>query len=461
MRLDRLARGVAGAEVSGDRSTEVDSVAHDLRDVRPGALFCCVSGSRVDGHDLAAQAMSKGASALVVERRVSVDAPQLRVTDTRRAMGPIAAEVYGHPSRRLKICGVTGTNGKTTTVALLSSIFEAAGLATLTIGSLSAHEPGRPPNTPEAPELQSMLAEAVEAGTQAVAMEVSSIGIAQHRVDGTRFSVGVFTNLTQDHLEFHGDMESYYAAKRSLFTEERIGAAVVNRDDEYGARLLAELEGSPFPVVAYSVHDQPIPVQLPGLYNQSNAQAALAAALVMGVDRDLAVDALAAVERVPGRMERVANDRGLIALVDYAHTPDALANSLQAARGLAGDNRVIVVFGCGGDRDRAKRPLMGAVATDLADHALLTSDNPRSEDAVVIIDEVLKGATGTNIAVEPDRRAAIRAAVQVAAPGDVVVVAGKGHETGQEVGDQVIPFDDREELALAMRADDSRVESSR
>ena len=451
MRLDRLARQVPGAEVSGDASTEIGSIAHDLRDVREGTLFCCVPGSRVDGHDLGPDAVKQGAAALAVQRPLDVDVAQLSVPDTRAAMGLLAAELYDHPSRRMKVCGVTGTNGKTTTVALLAAIFEAAGLPALTIGSLSPQQPGRPPNTPEAPELQAMLAAAANAGTAAVAMEVSSIGIAQHRVDGTRFAVGVFTNLTQDHLEFHGDMESYYAAKRELFTEERIGAAVVNRDDPYGARLLTELEGSPFPVIAYSVEDRAIPIQLPGVYNQSNAQAALAAALLLGIERDLAVDALAAVERVPGRMERVDAGQPFSALVDYAHTPDALANSLAAARDLAGEARVIVVFGCGGDRDHAKRPLMGEVATRLADHAVLTSDNPRSEDPEQILAEVREGADPTNLQVDADRREAIRAAVRLAGPGDVVLVAGKGHETGQEIGGQIIPFDDRDELAQAIR----------
>ena len=451
MRLDRLARRVPGAELSGDASTEITSVAHDLRDVVAGTLFCCVRGSRVDGHDLAADAVKKGASAIVVQRPIEAAVPQLSVPDTRAAMGPLAAELYDHPSRRLKVCGVTGTNGKTTTVALLASIFDAAGLPSLTIGSLSPHEPGRPPNTPEAPELQAMLASAANAGAAAVAMEVSSIGIAQHRIDGTEFAVGVFTNLTQDHLEFHGDMESYYAAKCELFTEDRIAAAVVNRDDPYGARLLSELEGSSFPVMAYSVEDRAIPIQLPGRYNQSNAQAALAAALLLGIDRDLAVDALAAVERVPGRMDRVDAGQPFSALVDYAHTPDALANSLAAARELAGGGRVIVVFGCGGDRDHAKRPLMGEVATRLADRAVLTSDNPRSENPEAILAEVRTGADPEKLDVDPDRREAIRAAVRLARPGDVVLVAGKGHETGQEIGDQVIPFDDCEELVQAIR----------
>ena len=452
MRLDRLARRIAGAEVSGDGSIEVASIVHDLRDVVPGALFCCVRGSRVDGHDLAAEAVSNGAVALVAERSLPVAAPLILVPDTRSAMGPLAAEIHGHPSRQLRICGVTGTNGKTTTVALLGAIFEAAGMPTLTIGTLSPREPGRPPNTPEAPELQAMLAASVASGTSAVAMEVSSIGLAQHRVDGTWFSVAVFTNLTQDHLEFHGDMESYFAAKRSLFTEERIGAAVVNRDDPYGLRLLSELEGAPFPLIAYSVEDQPIPIQLPGVYNQSNAQAALAAAVSLGVDRDLAIDALAAVDRIPGRMDRVDAGQEFTALVDYAHTPDALANSLQAAREIAGSNRVILVFGCGGDRDKAKRPVMGQVATELADHVVLTSDNPRSEDPDAIIREVRVGAEESRLEVLTDRRLAISAAVDRARAGDVVLLAGKGHEAGQEIRGRVVPFDDREELRSAIAA---------
>ena len=452
MRLDRLARQVAGAEVLGDGSIEVDSVAHDLRDIGRATLFCCVKGSRFDGHDLAGDALARGAVALLVERSLGAEAPQLQVRDTRAAMGPLAAEVYGHPSRELRVCGVTGTNGKTTTVALLSSVLEAAGLPTVTIGTLSAHQPGRPPNTPEAPELQAMLRTAVESGTKAVAMEVSSIGLAQHRVDATWFSVAVFTNLTQDHLEFHGDMESYFAAKRSLFAGDRVGAAVVNRDDPYGARLLAELKGSPFPVIAYSVQDPAIPIQLPGTYNQSNAQAALAAAVALGVDRELAVDALAGVQRIPGRMDRVDEAQEFVALVDYAHTPDALAHSLGAARDLAADHRVIVVFGCGGDRDKAKRPLMGQVATELADRAILTSDNPRSEDPQAIITDVLSGAASGKLDVYPDRRDAIRAAVEMADAGDVVLIAGKGHETGQEVAGRVVPFDDREELAAAISA---------
>lgn len=461
MRLDRLARCIPGAEVSGDGFTEVDTAAHDLRDLRDRALFCCVKGSRVDGHDLADEAVARGAVALLVEHRVTAPVPQIEVASTRAAMGPMSAEIHGHPSRRLRICGVTGTNGKTTTVALLGSVLEAAGLPTLTIGSLSPHAPGRPPNTPEATELQSMLADAVTAGTAAVAMEVSSIGLAQHRVDGTWFSAAIFTNLTQDHLEFHGDMESYFSAKRSLFVEDRIGAAIVNRDDPYGVRLLSELEGSPFPVIAYSVQDPAVPIQLPGRYNQSNAQAALAAATFLGIDRDLTLDALAAVERIPGRMDRVDEGQEFTALVDYAHTPDALANSLQAARELAGDNRVILVFGCGGDRDHAKRPLMGRVATELADHSVLTSDNPRSEDPLAIIREVQVGADAARLEVHPDRRAAIRAAVDAAAPGDVVLVAGKGHETGQEIENRVVPFDDREELRAAItQAHDLRQDPS-
>lgn len=459
MRLDRLARQIVGAEVIGEASADVTAVVHDLRDVFPGALFCCVRGSRVDGHELAAEAVSRGAAALVVERPVGADVAQIRVANTRAAMGPLAAELAGHPSRHLKVCGVTGTNGKTTTVALLEPILEAAGVSTMTIGSLTPHQPGRPPNTPEAPELQATLAAALEAGTSAVAMEVSSIGIAQHRVDGTWFSVGVFTNLTQDHLEFHGDMESYFAAKRSLFTEDRVGAAVVNLDDPYGRRLLDELKGSSFPVHTYSIEDGPVPLQLPGEHNQSNARAALTAAQILGVDRATALEALAHVERVPGRMEKIELGQPFIALVDYAHTPDALARSLEAVRQLAGDAKVTVVFGCGGDRDHAKRPIMGDVATSLADRAVLTSDNPRSEEPMRIIDDVRKGANADLLLVEVDRRKAIREAVALASPGDVVLVAGKGHESGQEIAGEVIPFDDRQELASAI-ADRQRSEQT-
>jgi UDP-N-acetylmuramoyl-L-alanyl-D-glutamate--2,6-diaminopimelate ligase len=450
VRLDRLADALDGPRLLGDRTTEVTSVVHDLADVRAGSLFCCVPGSRVDGHDLAPEALSRGAAALVVEHELPDKAPQLVVRSTRAAMGPVAAELHGHPSRRLLVCGVTGTNGKTTTVAFLTAMLEAGGLPTLTIGSLSPRQPGRPPNTPEAPELQAQLAAAVDAGKQAVAMEVSSIGLEQHRLDGTWFSVGVFTNLTQDHLEFHGDMESYYRAKRSLFTAERIGAAAVNRDDEWGRRLLGELEGAPFPVTTFSVESEELPVSLAGVHNQSNAQAALAAALAVGVDRNAALAGLATVETVPGRMETVHAGQEFAALVDYAHTPDALERALQAARELAGGNKVLVVFGCGGDRDHGKRPLMGRIATDLADVAVLTSDNPRSEDPMVIIDEVRAGA-GRGLVVEPDRAKAIRVAVEHAKPGDVVVVTGKGHETGQEAGGVTVPFDDREELAAAIR----------
>ncbi len=450
MRLDRLASQVPGSRLAGNGSAEVTSVVHSLDDVRDGSLFCCIPGSRVDGHDLAAKAVTAGAVALVVEREVeSASAEQLVVSSSRAAMGPLAAELEGHPSRLLRVCGVTGTNGKTTTVAFLSAMLEAGGFPTMTIGSLSPQAPGRPPNTPEAPELQAMLAGALRENRTAVAMEVSSIGLAQHRVDATWFSVGVFTNLTQDHLEFHGDMESYFLAKAELFRSDRIGAAVINRDDEAGRRLLEMLSTSSFPVTSFSVSDGFLPVRLAGRHNQSNAHAALAAAMVVGVDRKVAVEALRSIETVPGRMQRVDAGQTFTALVDYAHTPDALDRALEAAREVAGDGRVIVVFGCGGDRDPAKRPLMGSIAAQLADLAVLTSDNPRSEDPQTIIDEVRAG--NETLVVEPDRAAAIRLAVEHAEAGDVLLVAGKGHETGQEIAGEIHPFDDLAELDRAIR----------
>lgn len=457
MRLDRLASAVPGSRLIGtgsadgslSGSADVSAVVHAVADVRPGALFCCIPGSRVDGHDLAGQAAAEGAVALLVERELpDVRLDQLLVPSSRSAMGPLAAELQGHPSRLLRVCGVTGTNGKTTTVSFLGAMLEAGGLATVTLGSLTPRQPGRPPNTPEAPELQALLAGAVRENKAAVAMEVSSIGLAQHRVDGTWFSVGVFTNLTQDHLEFHGDMETYFQAKADLFRADRLGAAVVNRDDPAGRRLIEMLEDAPYPVTTFSVEDGYLPVRLPGRHNQSNAHAALAAAVAVGVDRGTAVDALRSVSTVPGRMQRVEQGQPFAALVDYAHTPDALARALEAAREVAGDGRVLVVFGCGGDRDRAKRPVMGSIAADMADLAVLTSDNPRSEDPLTIIEEVR--SSNQALVVEPDRASAIRLAVAQAQAGDVVLVAGKGHETGQEIGDQVVAFDDIAELEAAI-----------
>jgi UDP-N-acetylmuramoyl-L-alanyl-D-glutamate--2,6-diaminopimelate ligase len=460
----RLADLVAELDVQGvagdPAATDVTAVVHDSRAVGPGALFCCVVGSTVDGHDLAVAAVEAGAVALLCERHVDVAVPQVRVADVRRAMGHAAAALHGHPSRHLTMVGVTGTNGKTTTTHLLAAVLEADGRPTATIGNLNAL-PGGPPNTPEGPELQSRLAGLRDAGTQAVAMEVSSHALAQGRVAGTRFAVAVFTNLTPDHLDHHGTMEAYFAAKAALFEPALSDVAVVNTDDPHG-RLL--LDAAVIPTEGYSLADaadvvsdmagttctwrgQRLRIPLPGSFNVANALAAATAAARLGVDVATIAHGLGAAGPVPGRFEVVAPGSEVGVVVDYAHTPDGLEQVLRAVRPLAGGGRVTVVFGCGGDRDRSKRPVMGAIAARLADAVVVTSDNPRSEDPLAIIAAVASGAEavagGAPVATTPDRRAAIAEALRAARPGDVVVVAGKGHETTQVLADREVPFDDR------------------
>jgi UDP-N-acetylmuramoyl-L-alanyl-D-glutamate--2,6-diaminopimelate ligase len=463
--LASLAPAVQG-QVRGDPGTVVTDVVLDTRKVVPGALFCCVPGSRVDGHDLAGKALDAGAAALVVQRPLELEAPQLVVRRVRDALAPLAAAFFDHPSDRLDLVGVTGTNGKTTTTYMLEAIFRAAG-------RVPVH------TTPEAPDLQRLLAEMADAGVQAAAMEVSSHGLALHRVDGTRFRAAIFTNLTQDHLDFHADLEDYYLAKRRLFTPAFTPLGVVNLDDPRG-RLLAgtaevatvttgtagdadwratevaaALDGASFRVVS-PAGDRPVRLRLAGHFNVANALGALAAADAVGIDLDTAVAGLEALAGVPGRFERVDAGQPFTVLVDYAHTPDSLDNLLRAARAVTG-GRVIVVFGCGGDRDRAKRPLMGEIAGRLADVAVVTSDNPRSEAPEAIVAQVAEGVAASagpdGYLVEVDRRAAIRAALAMAGPGDAVLVAGKGHEQGQEfTGGRKVPFDDRQVAAEELRA---------
>ena len=426
------------------------AIDQDSRAVAPGTLFCCVPGSRVDGHEFAAAAVAAGATALLVQRFVDVEVPQVLVDDVRAAMARMAAALHGHPSRRMAVVGVTGTNGKTTTTFFLRSVLEAAGRRAAVIGTLSGVR-----TTPAAPDLQAHLAELADEGFQAVAMEVSSHALVQRRVDGVRFAAAVFTNLSQDHLEFHGTMEDYFAAKASLFVPERAAVGVINADDPWGRRLLesSALPTRPFclaDAVDLDVHrrgssftwqGRPVRLRLAGVVNVANALAAAAAARELGVDAGAVAEGLSALESVRGRNEPVDRGQPFSVLVDFAHTPDALERTLAGARQMAGEGRVLVVFGCGGERDRSKRPLMGEVAARLADVAFLTNDNPRSEDPAAIIEEVRAGADG--LVVEPDRRAAIALALQEAQAGDVVVVAGKGHETTQVIGKETRPFDDR------------------
>ena len=455
MRLDQLLHDVDVLDGRGDFSgVEVRSVVHDTADAAPGVLFCCIRGSHADGHEYAAQAVDAGAVALLCERFVDVEVPQARVASTRPAMARAAAALHGHPSRDLTVVGVTGTNGKTTVTHLLDAALEAHGWQTGVIGTLSGVR-----TTPESPVVQSTLAELRDAGARAVAMEVSSHALSQGRVDAVHFAVAVFTNLSQDHLDFHGSMEEYFEAKASLFDPDRADRGVVNADDEHG-RVLLERGG--LPSVPFSMADAEevkvgpggtsfrwrgtdIRLRLGGRFNIENALAAATTAELLGVTPPVIAKGLESVSTVSGRFELVDAGQPFTVVVDYAHTPDGLEQVLSAGRELTGDGgRVIVVFGCGGDRDHAKRPLMGAVAAELADLPVLTSDNPRSEDPAAIIEEVRRGVPARRrVVVEPDRANAIALALGRARAGDVVVIAGKGHETGQEIAGRVEPFDDR------------------
>jgi UDP-N-acetylmuramoyl-L-alanyl-D-glutamate--2,6-diaminopimelate ligase len=453
----------------------VTDVVYRSVDAGPGAIFCCIPGAKADGHDFAGDAVARGAVALVVERWLPLDVPQVLVGSVRASIGPLSAEVFGRPADRMTMIGITGTNGKTTTSFLLESVLRAAGMRPGVIGTTGVRVDGRPSplprTTPEAPDLQRLLATMVDAGVDAVAMEVSSHGLQQHRVDGVRFRAGVFTNLSQDHLDYHGSMQEYFEAKARLFTRSMSDVAVVNHDSAEGRRIAEP----GLRTVTYGIDDgadvratdvrtdaaginfvvdgrYEIRSALRGLFNVENCLAAFATATALGIDGEDAVGGIEAVRGVPGRVETVEEGQPFLVMVDYAHTPEGIRNVLDAARPLA-RARVIVVFGCGGDRDRSKRPLMGEAATSLADLTVVTSDNPRSEDPLAIIADIEPGARagGGDYAIEPDRRRAIRLAVRQARDGDVVVIAGKVHESGQEFADRTVPFDDRAVAAEELR----------
>ncbi|HUP86121.1 MAG TPA: UDP-N-acetylmuramoyl-L-alanyl-D-glutamate--2,6-diaminopimelate ligase [Acidimicrobiales bacterium] len=455
MRLARLLGAVSVLDVVGDPSAiDVHDVTHDSASVRPGSLFCCLRGARRDGHDFAPAAVENGAVALLVERTLDLAVPQVVVADARSAMAPLAAEVQGNPSRSLTVIGVTGTNGKTTTTYLVRSILEAAGRPTGVLGTMSGSR-----TTPEAPVLQAALAGLLRKDKVAAAIEVSSVGLVQHRVDATWFAAAIFTGLSQDHLDDHGTMEAYFEAKALLFTADRCAVAVVNADDDHGRVLL---DRAPVPMRPYSLEDavdlelrvgssafmwdgERVELPLDGAYNVSNALAAATACRELGVSAGEVARGLSAVGVIPGHGEAIEVGQEFRVVVDYAHTPLALESVLTAARRAAGESgKVLTVFGCGGDRDPSKRGPMGWAASCEADVVVVTSDNPRHEDPDAIIAAVIAGATGgATVLVEPDRRAAIALAFARASGGDVVVIAGKGHETGQTIGDQVLPFDDK------------------
>ncbi|MBS1882549.1 MAG: UDP-N-acetylmuramoyl-L-alanyl-D-glutamate--2,6-diaminopimelate ligase [Actinobacteria bacterium] len=461
-----------GARIVGDGAVDVANLAYDSRKAGPGTLFFCAVGEKRDGHEFAGQVVEAGAVGLVVERELDLGVAQVVVPGARAAMAPFAAAFWGDPTAALKVVGVTGTNGKTTTAYLVREILEAAGVQTGLMGTVKqvvggAEEPVER-TTPEGIDLQATFRRMLEGGDTACAMEVSSHAMVLHRADAIHFDVALFTNLTQDHLDFHADMEDYFAAKRLLF-DASPGVRIVNVDDPYGRRLAEEFDcltfsaegadatycaadvefdasGAEFTVSMGINEEVRVRTGMPGHFNVANALGAFAAAHALGVDPETAATGLAAAARVPGRFEPIDEGQGFAVLVDYAHTPDSIENVLRAARRLT-SGRLTSVFGAGGDRDKAKRPLMGRAGGVLSDLAIVTSDNPRSEDPEAIVAEVAAGARegDAELVVEVDRHAAIALALGRARPGDTVVIAGKGHEQGQEFeGGRKIPFDDRE-----------------
>ncbi len=483
----------ARVEQSGRQTAAVATVAHDSRAVSPGSVFVAIRGQRADGAKFAADAVKRGAVAIVAESAAPAGfpVPWIKTTDARLALAELAAIFYGRPSDSLTVVGVTGTNGKTTTTYLLASVFDAAGMpcgrigtVTFRIGSGAGDERDASHTTPEASEIQRLLREMVDRGSKACAMEVSSHALVLHRVANMRFAAAIFTNLTRDHLDFHGDMAQYFAAKRRLFEMLPAGApAIVNVDDPKGAELAASLPrvttfaiDRPADVRATHLHSSleglAFTVETPrgtidmrsplvGRPNVYNILGVVAAASALDLPAPAIEEGIARLERVPGRFQIVsASTDDVRVVVDYAHTDDALKNLLETARPLS-PGRLITVFGCGGDRDRTKRPLMGAVAGRLSDFVVLTSDNPRSEDPDRIIEEIKLGLAPapepgapkrhtTPFATSPDRRLAIEQAIRSAKPGDLVIIAGKGHEKYQVIGDRTLPFDDVEAARAAL-----------
>ncbi len=480
MQLADLASRLDGASIANAAPVEVSGISHDSREVKPGDLFVCLVGAKFDGHKYAADALTRGAAALCIisghESQVP-RCPTVVVPDTRIALPALACRTYDYPSRKIKLVGATGTNGKTTTTFLIASILRASGMCTGTIGTLGAELMGTPipsdHTTPEADQLQGLLAHMHARGAEAVVMEVSSHALAQHRTDGCEYDVAVFTNLTQDHLDYHETLESYFEAKLRLFRDYPAASnkhfvASINLDDARGQDVVKATRGK---IVTYGVNTQAdvtarsmriepnrleftaclpdcemlVTLNIGGVFQVYNAISSIAACIGLGISKAAITEGLASLKAVPGRFEAVASNRAFQVIVDYAHTPDGLANVLAAGRALS-PKRLIIVFGCGGDRDRTKRPIMGKIAGQLADVAVVTSDNPRTEDPIAIIQDILPGLDGTSARriVEVDRREAIAKALAEAGDRDLVLIAGKGHEDYQEIHGVKHHFDDRE-----------------
>ena len=488
MQLKLLAESIPVREILGSLEREIDGIFYDSRRVQKNGLYVAMRGAHVDGHQFTDQAIERGAAAIVVERPEShTRATALVVPDSRAALADLAFTFFKKPALRLKMAGVTGTNGKTTTTFLIKHILESAGMPSGLIGTVRYEIAGRilpaTRTTPESLDLQEMLSQMLNAGCKAAVMEVSSHALAQDRVRGLEWDVAVFTNLTQDHLDFHGTMSDYFEAKARLFTglkqqvQKKNASAVINLDDPHGEKLVTRL-GHDVAIVTYGHSPRAdfrasnyraeftgtsfqldargkiylVRVPLIGRFNVSNAMAALAAACSLGVGLREAVLSLAKAPQVPGRLEAVPAKRQFQVFVDYAHTDDALLNVLKTLRELE-PRRLIVVFGAGGDRDKQKRPLMGRVADQFANFSIVTSDNPRKEDPLAIIADVKKGFRSTNFEAIADRTEAITRAIALAQPRDIILIAGKGHETYQEFADHTIPFDDRQ---VALRALENR-----
>lgn len=470
-RIMTLLQGL-GARALSDANPSVSGVAYRSDSVSEGDAFFCVPGLVHDGHDYAAHAVARGAVALVVERELpGVDAPQFLVADARSALALVACTFYEDPSASLSVVGITGTNGKTTTTYLLDSILRAAGLLTGIIGTVETRIAGEQQlssrTTPESSDLQALLADMRQADVDVVSMEVSSHAIDLGRVEGVRFAVVAFTNLTQDHLDYHHTLDAYFATKRRLFSDFEVGARVVNIDDPYG-RVLADdfgdaltvgrsedamvraadeqldAQGASFTLVMPEWSER-VRLPLAGAFNVSNALVAAGCALALGIAPSAIAEGLRHARQAPGRMERIDAGQPFAVVVDYAHTPDALQKAILALKDVT-QGRVIVVFGCGGDRDPLKRPIMGAIAGRYASILIVTSDNPRSEDPADIAREIEGGLAGCSAEyeVEPDRRRAIARALALAVGGDAVLIAGKGHEDYQVFADGTVHFDDRE-----------------
>jgi UDP-N-acetylmuramoyl-L-alanyl-D-glutamate--2,6-diaminopimelate ligase len=475
--LSNLLDGLGAQLRPGD--TRVSGIKYRSDAVRPGDAFFCIKGVQHDGHAFAADAVMRGAAAIVCEHELPLPVHQAIVPDTRAALARAAARFWGDPTSSLDVVGITGTNGKTTTTYLLDSIFRYAGKRTGLIGTVETRVAGeREPSsrtTPESADVQALFARMRDVGVDAVSMEVSSHAIDLRRVDAVHFAVAAFTNLSQDHLDFHRTIEEYWSVKRRLFTELDVAERVVNIDDRRGAELAAALdtcwtvgrhpealvraEGEQPDSVSTTFHlvtpsgEAEVVLPLAGAYNVSNALVAAASALAVGIDFDAVVEGLQTAPQVPGRLERVDVGQPFTVLVDYAHTPDSLEKAIAAVRAST-TGRVITVFGCGGDRDPEKRPLMGRAAGAGSDYVIVTSDNPRSEDPRAIISAIERGLNSADAvyAVEPDRRQAIRTAFAAAAPGDTVLLAGKGHEDYQIFADRTVHFDDREVAREELRS---------